>query len=658
MKNGILILGRFTVFHVGHYSLIKSAKMKYPNDELVIAIVQGVKSSKDINKNPTSFDERKTIINRVLLKNNIHSIIIGVNTGYIPDIIENIKHDHEIDIKVVYCGTDRLGTYQEQLNRAGLNDVQLEEIKRNLDNDSEDDGDMVKKASATEVRKYVKENDFDNFKSMMPIGLDEEDMNNIWSIMRTAFKEKGLINHIITSGITHLEDLEIDEFIHFVENFYTDNIVKIQKLDGTFNMSIVKQNDDIYYSRVSKKQTKPFTKDSLPQSPIYNALRSACMACDVIKNKLKDILENGDIVDCEVLYSKQPNTIVYNLDKNYLAFLRMLSGDQSKIESLYKTLKGDTVTIDVPTYFYNWDINNIDIRQQKDVWSFTMPQTIASIEGEIPDQLEIFKQWLEAKNDIIPEKTNFEVLKISLSTTKKIYREQYRQARESAIEEANKMKINIKQNLIDNVLKKINFDLGGTNQEGIVLRDDDLKLITKLIDKEGFTKLNKLNWKYIEQSTKGIKLSDGTWIPGLISTLNKTISEVLNIPILVNPNQFVNYCKRQTGLDSDILAINRFVESMNVDNTSSINSKLLIINNQIKPKLNSILELLKESKNDNELSDRMKERTSDSLGLVYNKLKDLSDLITKLTSNDTMNDNTKLTTLLMALANIGESDES
>ncbi len=193
-------------------------------------------------------------------------------------------------------------------------------------------------------------------------------------------------------------------------------------------------------------------------------------------------------------------------------------GDQSKIEKLRENLQGNTVSVRTPTYFYNWDTNSIEMKNQEDVWAFTTPQVINQVEGEQTDQLEILKQWLENQNDILPDKTNFDVMKLSLVGLNKDTKQQYKSARESALEEARKMKINIKQHLVENVLKKMNFDLGGTNQEGIVLRDDELKLITKLIDREGFTKTNKLNWKYIEMSTKGIKLDDGTWLTGVFLT--------------------------------------------------------------------------------------------------------------------------------------------
>lgn len=653
MANGTLILGRFTVFHVGHYSLIKNAKKKYPENELVLAVVYGEKSSKDVSKNPTSFEERERIITKTLNKNGMHPYILEAKTGYIPKMITDIKEKFDIDITVIYCGTDRLSTYQNQLDKAQMGNIKLEEVKRDLDTDLsevESKEELTKKASATEVRKSVSNNDFENFSSLMPEGLDTDDMKDIWNIMRTAFKEKGLINHILVSGITHLEDLDIDEFIHFVENFYSENIVKIQKLDGTFNMSIVKENGKIQYKRLAKKQDEPFTADSLPENPIYNALRSACLACDFIQNTLDFLLSDGDAVDCEVLYSSQPNTVAYNLDKNYLAFLRMLQGDQSKIEKLRENLQGNTVSVRTPTYFYNWDTNSIEMKNQEDVWAFTTPQVINQVEGEQTDQLEILKQWLENQNDILPDKTNFDVMKLSLVGLNKDTKQQYKSARESALEEARKMKINIKQHLVENVLKKMNFDLGGTNQEGIVLRDDELKLITKLIDREGFTKTNKLNWKYIEMSTKGIKLDDGTWLTGVMAQLNENISNTFNVPMLKNPSQFVRYCKNQTDLNSNILAVSRFVES-SID-TNNSNSKLLLINNSIRNAKLQIKELLDESKIDDNLSPRMKERTSDSLGMVFNKLNDLSSFIGDLVSKQDMTDNARITAFLIAFINV------
>ena len=101
-----------------------------------------------------------------------------------------------------------------------------------------------------EVRKSVSNNDFENFSSLINEGLDTDDMKDIWNIMRTAFKEKGLINHILVSGITHLEDLDIDEFIHFVETSILKILLRFKNLTELSICQLSKKMEKIQYKRL------------------------------------------------------------------------------------------------------------------------------------------------------------------------------------------------------------------------------------------------------------------------------------------------------------------------------------------------------------------------------------------------------------------------
>ena len=56
MKTAVLIPMRGQGFHRGHIELIKKAIKENSNSLIIIGIVEGVKSSKDVNKNPFNFE--------------------------------------------------------------------------------------------------------------------------------------------------------------------------------------------------------------------------------------------------------------------------------------------------------------------------------------------------------------------------------------------------------------------------------------------------------------------------------------------------------------------------------------------------------------------------------------------------------------------------
>ena len=94
---------------------------------------------------------------------------------------------------------------------------------------------------------------------------------------------------------------------------------------------------------------------------MFNALRSACSYIEndkKVEQILLEVLDNGDAIDIEVLYGEQPNTIMYNTDRNYLALLRYItgkSGDEAEdnLDNLYDKLKNLSFTFTSSVYEYN-----------------------------------------------------------------------------------------------------------------------------------------------------------------------------------------------------------------------------------------------------------------------------------------------------------------
>ena len=643
MKDGILIIGRFSGFHRGHVELIRRAHLDHPDKPIIIAVVVGKKSSKDLNKNPFTFEERRNMIEKILNKLNIKAGIIQVPSAYIPDLVKLLKEEHNIDIKYVYCGADRLNSYlQQNLESMGIKVVYLE---RNTS-----DTDPTKSASATRVRNAVKNNDFEEFKELMPEEVDEDTLLDIFNSLREAMRTKGIAikASVIEGGIPHIEDLDPEEFIDWVENFYNENILAIQKLDGTFNMSVLKTEEGIQFTRIAKGQPEPFTAEDLPKTPIYNALRGACTALDTpeVEKILNKYLDEGDAVDIEVLYGDQPNTIKYNLKNNYLAFLRFITGKsgaeaEKTLSSMVEELKPFDIKINNTVYYYNWDTENIENQIQEETWKFTKPGILTKLSEKVDftKDLESLKDWLSSKNDLIPQLTNLEVMGINLNKVKILEQPPYRevkmknlkQAREAAIKEANRRKLNIKNRMIESILKNANFEIGGSNQEGLVLRNLETGKMTKLVDKEAFTKENKKNWYYMELATKGVKVDD-EFIPGITAKFFDFCASLLNIPMLRLKEKFWKNLK--SGQYDIKTNIKNYIIDKDIQ-IPNISEKLIFIKREAVKSIEDLHKLKDDAAKDESLTDAVRERTLNSLGLVNNNFKNLiRDIDLLLNSNN------------------------
>ena len=643
MKDGILIIGRFSGFHRGHVELIRRAHLDHPDKPIIIAVVVGKKSSKDLSKNPFTFEERKNMIEKILNKLNIKAGIIQVPSAYIPDLVKLLKEEHGIDIKYVYCGADRLNSYlQQNLESMGIKVVYLER--------DTSDTDPTKRASATRVRNAVKNNDFEEFKELMPEEIGEDTLLDIFNSLREAMRTKGIAikASVIEGGIPHIEDLDPEEFIDWVENFYNENILAIQKLDGTFNMSVLKTEEGIQFTRIAKGQPEPFTAEDLPKTPIYNALRGACIALDTpeVEKILNKYLDEGDAVDIEVLYGDQPNTIRYNLKNNYLAFLRFITGKSGAeaekiLSNMVEELKPFDIKINNKVYFYNWDTENIENQIQEETWKFTKPGILTKLSEKVDftKDLESLKDWLNSKNDLIPQLTNLEVMGINLNKVKILEQPPYReakkktlkQAKEAAIKEANRRKLNIKNRMIESILKNANFEIGGSNQEGLVLRNLETGKMTKLVDKEAFTKENKKNWYYMELATKGVKVDD-EFIPGITAKFFDFCASLLNIPMLRLKEKFWKNLK--SGQYDIKTNIKNYIIDKDIQ-IPNISEKLIFIKREAVKSIEDLHKLKDEATKDESLTDAVKERTLNSLGLVNDNFKNLiKDIDLLLNSNN------------------------
>ena len=168
------------------------------------------------------------------------------------------------------------------------------------------------------------------------------------------------------------------------------------------------------------------------------------------------MLDNGDAIDIEVLYGEQPNTIMYNTDRNYLALLRYItgkSGDEAEdnLDNLYDKLKNLSFTFTSSVYEYNWESESIQQIDQEETWEFTKPEKLDKLKYmlDIEKDLDELEDWLNSQDLLETTQklspTNFEILTYPLSKIKIKDRPWFKEIKENTIFRALEHKLNIKQ---------------------------------------------------------------------------------------------------------------------------------------------------------------------------------------------------------------------
>lgn len=177
---GSLLIGRFSGVHVGHIALMQKAHEEHKNNILVIGIVVGGKTQYNKKKNPFSFNIRRIIIEKILNRLNINHMIVSIPNAYIPDIYKQLL-TLGIDIKYLYCGSDRTYGYTNQhIAELGITIVPVE--RGNNDSD-------ISMISASMMRSFILEDKYGEFVKGLNLfnTLTQEEVYNIWILMKEEY---------------------------------------------------------------------------------------------------------------------------------------------------------------------------------------------------------------------------------------------------------------------------------------------------------------------------------------------------------------------------------------------------------------------------------------------------------------------------------------
>lgn len=415
-------------------------------------------------------------------------------------------------------------------------------------------------------------------------------------------------------SIAHLEDLPLAAFIKAVRNI--GNMHASEKLDGANLWMGLDDDGQLFTSRQGKRKgsTPFFSEEDYPRFAAYNGFRAAHAALEAKLEDIRRIMQNGQMVEMEVLYGRQPNAVTYGADdKSYIAFLRGVEGTPDVIaDQLTTTLGGQSVKVTVDI-IDTTDGENLDLQTKDITYQFTGAQRVdpsmlkdLNIEKSI-DELEDFLRK-PAGLESNPELTNLELLQNSLA---KIPVDQRDAAKDLKAEVNAKVmtdfKLPIKKELIDNYVAKIKPALGDKDVsadedvgiEGVVLRDPTNGDLIKIVDKDAFTTINAFNHAIRNQISGVVKTLDGH-APleargGILGHMKIQIADLLgNVELArgMTAKKAFEKVKGATPVDT----VKAFSANLEIDDFLGTKRKLLALIQQAAVDLKQLLEDFKQNK--------------------------------------------------------------
>lgn len=143
-------------------------------------------------------------------------------------------------------------------------------------------------------------------------------------------------------SIPHIEDLDPKEFLYVLKNL--SNMRVTEKLDGANLFVGLDERGCLYTSREGKgDKHKRLIMHDWSLNAYDNPFRAAHSAIYTSMSAFYRELQPGDQLEVEVLFGRQPNTIVYGDSR--IVFLRMLKGDPKRGRELFRSLQVEGLTV-------------------------------------------------------------------------------------------------------------------------------------------------------------------------------------------------------------------------------------------------------------------------------------------------------------------------
>lgn len=344
------------------------------------------------------------------------------------------------------------------------------------------------------------------------------------------------LTEFIFEGITHLEDLPIEQFINSIRKLNQFEIT--EKIDGANLHFGVDAAGKFYTSREGKGGQRFYDYTKWGNKFKDTGFKSAHLALEKITKSLltKKLINKGDQIEVEILFGTLPNTVPYKGDVNQIIILRPVHAEDSieelsqRMDKIKKVLEGINVSVTVDEVPYTDDGIKVEYRTEKHGWSVSQTP---KVDKKLLNS-EFLKQTLESKltkledflyaNSEIGKFSNIEILSMPLNKRPdSVPQPEWKSLvpiikakKANIIQQVRSLQLDIKEELLNKLVRNVSSEFGpalddGGWVEGLVFRDPATNEMFKLIDKDVFTAMNKFNWKIrnlIRSTSISSKISD------------------------------------------------------------------------------------------------------------------------------------------------------
>lgn len=392
-------------------------------------------------------------------------------------------------------------------------------------------------------------------------------------------------NEFLIEGITHLEDLPVDEFVKSVKNIHLYDIS--EKIDGSNLHFGLDEAGKFYTSREGKGGKRFYSYSDWGKKFFETGFKSAHLALEKIASKLKgkNLLKPGDQIEVEILFGELPNTVPYKGETNQIIILRPISSAEgvedldNRLKKIKQATEGINVRVKVEDAPYTEDGRTVGYAPEVHNWTVSQTPQIPkelvdqeALKTRLSEQLDQLEDFLHEKSGI-GEFSNAEILGLPLNRTPEgIDKKEWGQIKDliktkksEIVAKVQGMKLGIKEDLLDKMVRKIGSEFGpeeGSWVEGLVFRDPETNEQFKLVDKDLFTAMNKFNWKVrglIKTAAPNAKA------PDVGGRMIKSMADVINIPELGRPRTIKSFLKKLKDAGQD--PINFIASRIDFDDT-------------------------------------------------------------------------------------------
>lgn len=369
-------------------------------------------------------------------------------------------------------------------------------------------------------------------------------------------------------GITHIEDLPIEQFIRMLKKL--PELRCVQKLDGANLVAGVDVQGRFYTSREQKGGQRFYKPADFPKRPSSDGFKTAHSALEQVKEQFCKVIKPGMAISCEVIYGEQPNTVIYGKDgMSYVAFLEPVPGDDptkkldyNVAKLLVEGMKGVRVNTNIEGSDTTDGINLVKAPRPMR-WGFTRSDVVPAevftqvpYEGKLKELEEFLERPCGGAEDIGIDMTNYEVIKDKGQKTGEVRKALKEQVRDEYM-------LPIKQLFLDKLVYKQKPSLRGPKAgesgymgiEGLIFVDKSTSERFKVVDRDDFTAVNKFFYQVrnrvvgrISTSNEDLSLESRG---GIIGEARIRCMRLFNVPDLEMPGQAKRALEPFVGADKD-----------------------------------------------------------------------------------------------------------